>query len=96
MAGTCRMQQVCTVCLVCRCAENYRQLCTGESGVVPVDDKQREGAGKARHFKVTIPTLWHASSTNAAPSADPDISQQAKSVSCLAPTSLHTRQAFPV
>ena len=37
---------------MCRCAENYRQLCTGESGIVPVDDKQREGAGKARHFKV--------------------------------------------
>jgi hypothetical protein len=35
-----------------RCAENFRQLCTGESGTVPMDDKQREGAGKARHFKV--------------------------------------------
>ena len=40
---------------VYRCAENFRQLCTGESGVVPVDDKQREGAGKARHFKVLEP-----------------------------------------
>ncbi len=39
-----------------RAAENYRQLCTGESGVVPQgpgpDGKEREGAGKARHFKV--------------------------------------------
>ena len=40
-------------CNVRRCAENFRQLCTGESGTVPMDDKQREGAGKARHFKVT-------------------------------------------
>ena len=31
-----------------RAAENYRQLCTGEKGVVP---EGREGAGQAYHFK---------------------------------------------
>ncbi|KAI3424746.1 hypothetical protein D9Q98_008135 [Chlorella vulgaris] len=34
-----------------RAAENFRQLCTGESGVVPTEPPGREGAGKARHFK---------------------------------------------
>jgi cyclophilin family peptidyl-prolyl cis-trans isomerase len=33
-----------------RAAENFRQLCTGESGRVP-DEEGREGAGLARHFK---------------------------------------------
>lgn len=33
-----------------RAAENFRQLCTGESGAVP-NEPGKEGAGKARHFK---------------------------------------------
>ncbi|KAL4422341.1 hypothetical protein ABPG75_008538 [Micractinium tetrahymenae] len=33
-----------------RAAENFRQLCTGESGRVP-DEEGREGRGKLRHFK---------------------------------------------
>ena len=35
-----------------RSAENFRQLCTGEAGSVPTDEKNREGAGKPYHFKV--------------------------------------------
>ena len=35
-----------------RNAENFRQLCTGEAGTVPTDDKNREGAGKPYHFEV--------------------------------------------
>lgn len=34
-----------------RAAENMRQLCTGESGVVPTEPAGKEGAGKARHIK---------------------------------------------
>ena len=33
-----------------RAAENFRQLCTGESGVVPAEPG-REGGGVKRHFK---------------------------------------------
>ncbi|PRW45561.1 Peptidyl-prolyl cis-trans isomerase D [Chlorella sorokiniana] len=33
-----------------RSAENFRQLCTGESGTVP-NEPGREGAGRKRHFK---------------------------------------------
>ena len=34
-----------------RAAENFRQLCTGEAGVVPTSPEGREGAGKPYHFK---------------------------------------------
>ena len=36
-----------------RSAENFRQLCTGEAGPVPLGDGH-EGPGKPRHFKVII------------------------------------------
>lgn len=38
----------------CRCSPHpppRRQLCTGESGVVPTEPAGKEGAGKARHIK---------------------------------------------
>ena len=41
-----------------RSAENFRQLCTGEAGIVPKDDgKEREGAGQPYHFKVRAGSL---------------------------------------
>lgn len=38
-----------------RAAENFRQLCTGEKGIVP---EGKEGAGQPYHFKVCVVGEW--------------------------------------